>query len=329
MREDRLKLRTLKDYSSISQMAARQWVVLRQASPLTLANAAGIFYEYSTRKTILRHKPIILKIEPASYCNLRCPACHPDGNTFGGVMSDDVFRVFLDKAPLRQAMKGTVYMFGEPLYNRNIYSMIREISDRGVPTSISTNFHIFSEKDADALIDSGLSWILVCIDGATQETYEKYRIGGNLQRVLDNLEILVRRRAERGAKNPVIEVQSIKFDHNKHEIAKIREMCLSMGVDRFTTKDDVLPQVRGQVERSARNPKRTCFYLYGSLMVDYDGIVIPCCLGRYEFGNLMESSFEEIWNNRKFVAARTWFASGQTEKDDSLDLPCYSCPLFT
>jgi MoaA/NifB/PqqE/SkfB family radical SAM enzyme len=310
-------------------MASRQSPALRRLTPKKVMNALGIYVEYRRRKTVLRHKPVVLKFEPSTYCNLRCPPCHPDGNSFGGTMSEEVFETLLDKAALDYVIKTTAYMFGEPLWNKRIYDMICELSRRNVTTSISTNFHIFGEEHVDALIESGLTWILVCIDGADQESYEKYRVRGNLQKVLGNLELLIRRKKERRSRNPVIEVQSIVFDHNKDQIEDIRDMCSSIGVERFTTKADVLPQVTGSVsvERPAKR-KSTCFFLYGSLMVDYDGVVIPCCLGRYEFGNLMTSSFEEVWNNEKFVAARAWFASGFTKKDERFDLPCYKCPLF-
>jgi hypothetical protein len=46
------------------------------------------------------------------------------------------------------------------------------------------------------------------------------------------------------------------------------------------------------------------------------------------FGNLLESSFDEIWNNEKFVAARRFFASGFRERTPGVDVPCYTCPLF-
>lgn len=304
--------------------------MLRRLSPRRSANAAGILYEYLAKKTVLKHKPVLLKIEPSTHCNLRCPPCHPDGNTFGGRMDQATFQQVLEKVPLDDILKTSLYMFGEPLLNRNIYGMIKEMTNRGVPTSISTNFHAFNDNLADEMLDSGLTWILVCIDGATQESYEKYRVGGDLERVKSNLRLLIEKKRQSGSKLPIVEAQCVIFDHNRDEIDDIRDMCLSLGVDRFTAKEDVFTQLdySDAQKRVMKPPKRPCYFLYGSFMVDYDGVVVPCCLGRYEFGNLLESSFEEIWNNEKFVAARRWFASDFTEKDENLNLPCYSCPLF-
>ncbi len=328
-----MKKRKLTDYTSLHQLATRQFVMLRGLNPKKTANAAGIYYEYRRKRVVLKNKPILLKIEPSNYCNLRCPTCHPDGNTSGGSMDEQTFRIILEKAPMEYFLKSTLYMFGEPLLNRRIYQMIAEISRYGIPTSISTNFHLFNEKHAAEMLASGLTWVLVCIDGASQETYEIYRVGGDLEKVKDNIRLLVDEKRRQGSKYPVIEVQSIIFDHNRHEMDEIERMVLDLGVDRFTTKEDVFTQLDyedKQLGVDADMPKkgRSCFFLYGTFMVDYDGVVLPCCLGRSEFGNLQESTFDEIWNNEKFTAARRWFASDFTEKDESLDLPCYNCPLF-
>jgi MoaA/NifB/PqqE/SkfB family radical SAM enzyme len=328
-----VKTRKLTDYTSLQQLASRQFVMLRGLNPRKMANAAGIYYEYRRKKVVLKHKPLLLKIEPSNHCNLRCPTCHPDGNTSGGTMDEETFRTILEKAPMDYFLKSTLYMFGEPLLNKRIYSMISQVSRYGIPTSISTNFHVFDEKRAEEMLASGLTWILVCIDGASQETYEIYRVGGDLEKVKENIRILVAEKQRQGSKYPVIEVQSVIFDHNRHEMDEIERMVLSLGADRFTTKEDVFTQLdygdKELVPEEGKPKKgRSCFFLYGTFMVDYDGVVLPCCLGRSRFGDLKESSFEEIWNNEKFTAARRWFSSGFTDRDDDLDLPCYNCPLF-
>ncbi|MHB1389870.1 MAG: radical SAM protein [Thermoleophilia bacterium] len=325
-----MKNRKITDYANLYQMASRQFVMARRLSPRRAANAAGILQEYMTKKTVLKHKPLLLKVEPSTFCNLRCPPCHPDGNNKGGIMEMMTFKTVMDNMPLEYFLKSSMYMFGEPLMNRNIHQMIRRMTDRGLPTSISTNFHAFNARTADEMIDSGLTWILICIDGATQSSYEKYRVGGNLQKVLDNLKLLIEKKKETGSKYPIVEIQCVIFEHNRDEIEDIRQMCLALGVDRFTAKEDVYTQLDMSSDKKelVNPPKRPCYFLYGSFMVDYDGVVTPCCLGRYDFGNLHESSFEEIWNNYRFVAAREWFASGFTSRIDDLNLPCYTCPLF-
>lgn len=346
-----MKNRKLSNYTSFVQMGTRQAVLLKNLNFEKAKNAAGIFYEFFANKTVLKHKPVILRMEPSNHCNLRCPTCHPEGNTFGGTMTKETFDLVMERYPVDLMLKSTLYLYGEPFMNPRLPNMLKSIHDLGVSTSISTNFNIFDEKKANDMIDAGLDWILICIDGASQESYEKYRVRGKLQTVLDNTRLMVDIKKKRGTSWPLIEVQSIVFEHNKGEIDEIRDTCLSLGVERFTTKQDVFGQLDMDAAEAGSSALLTiesepkapveyvpndagskksarCLYLYGTGHVDYDGTVLPCCVGRTSFGNLSENTFEEIWNNDKFVAARTFFASGFKEKATDFDLPCYSCPLF-
>lgn len=152
-----MKNRKITDYANLYQLASRQFVMLRRLSPRSAANVAGILQEYMTKKTVLKNKPLLLKVEPSTFCNLRCPPCHPDGNTTGGMMEMSTFENVIEKVPLQYLLKSSMYMFGEPLMNKNIYQMIRRMTDRGLPTSISTNFHAFNAGTADEMINSGLT----------------------------------------------------------------------------------------------------------------------------------------------------------------------------
>lgn len=341
-----MKEKRLTDYTSLYELARRQIVLLNALTPRKLFNALGILYEYLTSRTVLNYRPVVLRIEPTSHCNLRCPTCHPSGNTFGGPMRREVLDRLLERIPFAVMLKGTLYLFGEPFFSRHLPEMIRAIGDRGVPTSTSTNFNVFSEAKAHEIIDAGLSWLIVCVDGADQETYARYRVGGSLERVLENIRIMVATKRARGTSWPVIEVQCIEFEYNRHQVDEIRRICLDLGVERFTVKRDVLSQMNIDVSRltdgesgsrgdqtsrvsaGAKRRRARCVYLYGTLHVDYDGSVLPCCVGRAVFGNLLESSLDEIWNNEKFVAARRFFASGFRQRTPGVDVPCYTCPLF-
>ena len=85
----------------------------------------------------------------------------------------------------------------------------------------------------DKIITSRLEFLILSIDGISQDTYVKYRVLGNVNKVLGNVEKLIRRRKELGSKTPFIEWQFIVFDHNAHELEAAREMAEQMGVDRF------------------------------------------------------------------------------------------------
>ena len=71
---------------------------------------------------------------------------------------------------------------------------------------------------AESLIKSGLDVLIVSLDGTTQKVYEIYRVGGKLDRVLDNIKLLAEKKKELGYTTPYVEGQFIVMRQNEHQI---------------------------------------------------------------------------------------------------------------
>jgi len=134
-------------------------------------------------------RPFMIKVEATNLCRFSCPGCytgtasdtHPKGK-----MPLELFRSILD-ALGRDLLKIVLHAWGEPLLHEKIYEMIRLAQDRNIGTMVSTNLNDFRKQDTEKLFGSGLEHLIVSVDGMTQGTYERYRRGGDLHRVLDNL----------------------------------------------------------------------------------------------------------------------------------------------
>ena len=63
--------------------------------------------------------------------------------------------------------------------------MIRITREAGIRTGMSTNATLLDDKRADMLFDSGLDYLILAFDGATKETYQKYRVGAEFERTRD------------------------------------------------------------------------------------------------------------------------------------------------
>jgi len=187
--------------------------------------------------------PTYLTIDPFSACNLRCPLCATGNgsNTLKkGLLQVDMFRHIVDEMGT-YLYNIDLFNWGEPLLNKDIYEMIAYAHKRHILTSISSNFHFFDEAAAAKMVNSGLDYLILSIDGATQETYEKYRVGGDLEVVLNNVRTLVETRKRLGKKTPYIFWQFLVFRHNEHEIEQARDLALGLGVDEFKTEYAYLP----------------------------------------------------------------------------------------
>lgn len=220
--------------------------------------------------------------------------------------------------------KISLYITGEPLLNNKIYDMIAYATKRRIGTVISTNFHAFNEEKAERMIAAGLSHIIVCLDGVSQEVYQKYRVGGKVDRVLKNLDILTRKKKEMGSRLPFIEIQAIRFEHNERELPQIQDIVKKFKADRFTIREDFR-------KHKPADRNRTCFWLWFTSLVTEKGVVVPCCASAWwktpkkEFGNVETGSFADIWNGKRYRDAREVFY-GRAEK--GVDSLCSECDIF-
>jgi MoaA/NifB/PqqE/SkfB family radical SAM enzyme len=189
--------------------------------------------------------PKQISIDPGNVCNLKCPLC-PTGNGTSdypkGMMSLSVFKKVLKDIPSVRYL--CLYNWGEPFLNEDIFGMITHASHLNITVEISTNFSFKrNEKFFDDTIDSGLKRLLVSLNGASQEGYAAYNIGGEFPLVLDNIRRLALKKKQRGVKNPEIVWKFVANAFNEHEIDSARSMAEEIGVEfrleRINIGDDV------------------------------------------------------------------------------------------
>jgi radical SAM protein with 4Fe4S-binding SPASM domain len=208
------------------------------------------------------------------------------------------------------------FNWGEPLLNKDDYRMIGYAHKQKIVTTISSNFQHFSERGADEMISSGLDNLILSIDGASQESYEKYRIGGNFQKAIDNISTLVKKKRESGVNHPYIYWQFLVMKHNEHEIEKASEMARELGVDTIGIDPAYLPVETREIamqclpsnskyhrynleelekkwqaqENQTQSPQPSdtpstvsykrlinCSWLWTQTTINWDGGISPCC----------------------------------------------------
>ena len=312
--------------------AHRHWVTfLRYNSWRKMVNLILILTQFVLKRPVVKGYPFILKVEPTSRCNLKCPGCIAHGTDFpieDGDMSLKLFQELCDELG-DYLYKISLYITGEPLLNNQIYDMIGYATKKRIGKVISTNFHAFNEGKAEKMISSGLSHIIVCLDGVSQEVYGKYRLGGKVELVLKNLDILVEKKMKMRSRLPFIEIQAIRNGYNEKELPLIGELARKLKVDRFTIREDL----RGY---KAAKQDRTCFWLWFTSLVTEKGIILPCCASAWwvnkkrEFGNVNMNSFRDTWNNEKYRKARELFCrkGNKAGRGNSVDSLCFECNIF-
>jgi radical SAM protein with 4Fe4S-binding SPASM domain len=319
-------LRAIPQYTRTSRHARS---LLYHSTPQKILTLLRVESEYRLRRTVVKGRPYILIVDPTNVCNLRCPLC-PTGLGEPGrksaLMPWETFTRVIDQLS-PWAYEANLYNWGESTLHPHIWDMIRYATSRNLATNLSTNLNDVSNNAVDGIIESGLEYLCLSIDGATQETYSRYRVRGNLDVVLQNVRKLIERKKELGSPTPITEWQFIVFRHNAHEAERARELAAELGVDRFRLIPPGIPfespnpaELRkkwfvstseGGEEEDHRKPlKSPCFYLYRSFTVNPDGGTAPCCVvyGKHnDFGQILQQDFDEIWNNEKYRSARSQF----------------------
>lgn len=256
--------------------------------------------------------PTTFTLETVLGCNLRCPECAVGGGLVKrpyGQMSMEQYLTLAEKIR-PHAQYVYLHLWGEPLLNKDIFSMVRHAGEFA-RTNISTNANLLDPAKARELIQSGVTDIIVSIDGVTQPVYETYRRRGDVSKAIRGLVLLAQFNARR-ASPAHITPQFIVFEHNLAEKDAFAQLCAEIGLAPSFKAPYLRPGsalkatgLPGLTRAVAQDPAaraqamRACPNVRDVMTVHLDGRAVACCYdhnGATGFGNLYTQSLEDIWN---------------------------------
>ena len=193
--------------------------------PLTLEKLPRIFFE------------------PTVLCNLSCfqAVCHQESGIlqtrsrlqfpyteFKSLMADvgqDLQRIDL-------------FNYGDPFVHPEAVSMAEHIKANfpHIYLYISTNGLMLDRGKISRLVAARVDEITFSVDGPDQETYSRYRQGGDFKKVFAIMEQFVNERDGQGWEVPYINWRYILFKWNDsaRKMAKTRKLARQIGIDRLT-----------------------------------------------------------------------------------------------
>lgn len=289
-------------------------------------------------------------IDMSTICQLRCVECSTSkGITHRGIVGKGQFSLtqfvkFISQNP--QIKRIEMSNWGEIFLNKEIGEIIKCAYEKGVTLYCGNgaNFNDVDDSVLEALVKYQVEFLNLSIDGASQETYEQYRVRGNFNKVLANIKRLNYYKQKYNSQRPYLSWQFIIFGHNEHEILLIKKLCEELGLkfnpklnySQFSPvrdKDFVRAESGlGVADREEfkkvhhKEYKAPCYHCFTSPQINWDGKILGCSVNKWGvFGNINDQSILEWENSDNYKHLVSVLFEGEP---CTADLPCYHCPNY-
>ncbi|MEO1703341.1 MAG: glycosyltransferase [Pseudomonadota bacterium] len=294
--------------------------------------------------------PTSIGIEASSFCQLKCPSCPTatraiDKHVGYGFLRLDDFITLIEANPQIRHIELSNY--GEIFLNPQLPAILEYAYDNAIDVTAlnGVNLNNASDEALEGLVKYSVKAMAVSIDGATQESYEKYRVKGNLETVLSNIRKLNDWKKQYNAKYPKLKWQFIVFGHNQDEIEQAKSIAdeLEMQFYLKTSWDDEFSPIENKADLENRlgytsredylektgTPylQNLCRQLWHSPRINWDGKVLGCCRNFWgDFGgNAFSDGFLDAINNSKIRYARQMLNGESPPRED---IPCTTCDVY-
>ncbi len=200
--------------------------------------------------------------------------------------------------------------------------MVKFANEHKIYTATSTNAHYLKDDMAKKTIESGLDRLIISIDGTTQETYESYRIGGKLEKVIEGAKNIIKWKKKMNSSTPHVIFQFLVVKPNEHQIQEVMDLGDEIGVDEVRLKtaqvynyengNELIPSI-DKYSRYKQKKDGTwdiknkmvnsCWRMWQSCVITWDGGIVPCCFDKdaiHQLGQLKDDSFKTIWKSKKY-----------------------------
>jgi hypothetical protein len=273
--------------------------------------------------------PEIVQIESTNLCNAKCVFCpRDDMHRRQGIMSVELFRKIVDECVELGITHVRMHNYGEAFIDRKLIEKIRYAKQKGIKeVGMISNGSLITEPVARGMIEAGLDAINISVDAAGKEVFEATRVGLKYDKVIANIERIVRLRAETGRRRPKLILSFVRQNNSADEQAFIEHW--SKVADKIHVTD--LHNWAGTLNTES-DVNYPCYRPWLTFTVLWDGRVSLCCAdfdGKTILGDLNTHSIADIWNAQPYRdARRQHLESGGPDICRACDLPRKDSPLW-
>lgn len=293
-----------------------------------------------------------IRLDLSTHCQLKCPSCP----TAQGKIKEQLGSGFVSLNNFKQIIANNpevLYIelsnWGEVLLNPELAEMLAYAYQNNVNITISNGANLNTAKPEilEAIVKYQVRQITCSIDGASQATYSQYRIGGNFERVIENIKIINHYKSIYKTNFPILLWQFVPFGHNEHEITQAQKMARELKMMFYVKlswdeeisplkepekiRSEVQSRVASQSEFLDKNKNNYmnqyfCKQMFQSPQINWDGRILGCCINSWgDYGNVLGQPLTKTLNNSKIRYARQMLLGKVSAKPD---IPCTTCYVY-
>ncbi len=249
-------------------------------------------------------------VELTNMCNARCTICAtPTMSRKREVMEFDLFRKIIDECGEHRAYKILPFLHGETLLVPGVLDYFRYIRSAS-PNShvnLTTNGSRLTGQISDTILrENLLDSLILSLEGADRDTYERIRSGLSFDEVRENFFQFLRLRRQSGKRKPKLSVSMVVVDENRSSKRRFAEQWKEADEVRFSVFFNWAGKLNAQNVR-ADHRLNFCERLYHYITILVDGRVTLCCFdsnGEFIIGNVRTQTISEIWHSKEFEEIR-------------------------
>jgi len=272
-----------------------------------------------------RDYPIQLDIELNASCNLRCPMCPISAESTENKGKSTwfpfaIYKEIIDQAVINGLQALKLNYINEPLIRPDLPDFIQYARNAGVlDIYMSTNGMLMTPEVSKKIIDAGLTRIQISVDAVDEDVYNKIRPGGDLQKVIKNIESLVEIREKVNSITPLVRVNFVRTEINESQLPAFisywQDKVDMIGIQEYIKPTKSKEEIKSLSSSDKRKKGFRCSFPFKQLVITNEFMVLPCCTfwgEELSIGKLTSAEMiKEIWNGEKMKRLRSIHRSGR------------------
>lgn len=190
-------------------------------------------------------------IDISTHCQLKCPGCWrmtmPSLKKLAH-MPPELVKILMESLPNVKIID--ISSNGESLLNPHFNEILDIISSYGkkIISGCGVNFNYITDSNLHALMRNNVGLVL-SIDGASEESYRQYRVGGSFSKVIENIKRFNEVKKQYPQSIASLSWKMILFDFNYKELDQVRMIAKDLEIDKLFLCENYMKEYPGYKEQ--------------------------------------------------------------------------------